>query len=217
MEDRSKQEWLKVLQAVSRSRPHQSNGEWEWLMKELGMGPEYFLAIYEAIQQGRWRAAENPRAYIKTVAKRQALKMGLLREQSDELVLVEGSEVDGEEAGVEETLEFINYQQGSREAVKSANGVWRAGPGWKPDYEEPRSYREALRAAIPDELAEMEHPPKGLAEVVERINRSTDEFHIHLKPLKKPEWKKWAEAAGFDKWEQKVLKYRRNKTSRDKA
>src|SRR6478736_3059475 len=93
-------------------------------------GAGIFFAIYEAIRQGRWRSAKNPKAYIKTVAKREALKMGLLAEHSDELVFIGGSRIDGEEVPAEEILDFINYQQDSIEPVKGANGVWRTGPGW---------------------------------------------------------------------------------------
>src|SRR5215813_6263873 len=97
----SSAEWMAVLEAASQCQPDRSSSEWEWLMKRLGLGPEYFLAVYEAVRQGRWRTARNPRAYIKTVARRQGLKMGLLREDSKEFVQVSGAKTDGEEVSGE--------------------------------------------------------------------------------------------------------------------
>src|SRR5262249_59571588 len=35
--------------------------------QRLGLGPEYFLAVYKAVRQGRWRTAKNLRAYITPV------------------------------------------------------------------------------------------------------------------------------------------------------
>src|SRR6478736_5674837 len=43
MPETSTAEWLAILEAASQFRAEQSNTEWEWLMRELGLGPEYFL------------------------------------------------------------------------------------------------------------------------------------------------------------------------------
>jgi hypothetical protein len=74
----SKAEWLGVLETAAKLEVEQSSAVWVWLMQELRLGPQYFLAVREAVQQGRWRTAKNPKTYIKTVAKREALKMGLV-------------------------------------------------------------------------------------------------------------------------------------------
>jgi len=74
----SKAEWLGVLETAAKLSVEQSSAVWVWIMQELRLGPQYFLAIREAVQQGRWRTAKNPKTYIKTVAKREALKMGLV-------------------------------------------------------------------------------------------------------------------------------------------
>ena len=70
-------EWRATLEAVAQRPPDEANAEWEWLMEQLELGPEYFLAIYEAVQEGRWRGARDPKAYLKTVAKRVAAEMEL--------------------------------------------------------------------------------------------------------------------------------------------
>ena len=49
----SRAEWLRILETVATRRPDEAEPEWAWVMKELELGPEYFLAIYEAVRQGR--------------------------------------------------------------------------------------------------------------------------------------------------------------------
>lgn len=63
------------------------------------------LAFREAVQQGRWRTAKNPKAYIKTVAKREALKTGLVTEDSGNLVPIRKIRSGAEEISGEETLD----------------------------------------------------------------------------------------------------------------
>ena len=51
--------------------------EWTWLLtSELSLPLCYSTAVYEVLKQGRWKDAENPKAYIKTAARREALKAG---------------------------------------------------------------------------------------------------------------------------------------------
>lgn len=84
----SKAEWLGVLETAAQLNVEQSSAVWVWIMQELRLGPQYFLAVREAVQQGRWRTAKNPRTYLKTVAKREALKMGLVTEDNGNLVTI---------------------------------------------------------------------------------------------------------------------------------
>ena len=87
-------EWLGVLETAAKLSVEQSSAVWVWLMQELRLGPQYFLAIREAVRQGRWRTAKNPKTYIKTVAKREAMKMGLVDEAAGNLVPVSNMRVD---------------------------------------------------------------------------------------------------------------------------
>ena len=89
-------EWLGVLETAAKVSVEQSSAIWVWIMQELRLGPQYFLALREAVQQGRWRTAKNPKTYIKTVAKREALKMGLVDEGGDNLVPIGSARSDGE-------------------------------------------------------------------------------------------------------------------------
>jgi hypothetical protein len=75
MAEASRERWMEVLGIVAQRRPDEAEAEWAWLMKELELGPEYFLALHEVIRQGQWREAENPGGYIKAAAKREARRL----------------------------------------------------------------------------------------------------------------------------------------------
>jgi hypothetical protein len=79
----TKAEWLGALETAAKLGVEQSSAIWMWMMQDLGLGPQYFLAIRQAVLQGRWRTAKNPRTYIKTVARREAVKMGLHTRRSE--------------------------------------------------------------------------------------------------------------------------------------
>lgn len=209
MTDDDRALWITILDAAARGLPDQMNNEWVWLLKQLGLPSTHFLALHAAVQQRRWRTAKNPRAYLKTVAKREAIKMGLLSEGSNDLVFLDAND-----------LEVVAHEQGSSEAMKGSDGIWRRGEGWNDDYD-PRSefgsYREFLMSGIPSDLKTVTPPSKALKKIVDKLNEETDEFHIHLKAWIKPNWRKWAKAAGFSKWELVVLDCRCAGKSREKA
>jgi len=203
MSGSSKAEWLAVLEAAAQPGSRVSDGEWQWLMQQLDLGPEYFLAIREAVRQGRWRAAKNPKAYIKTVAKREATRMCLSPKSTDELVFPAAIEVDGEEVSQEERLDHMLYQHDSVKPVKGSDGVWRSGPGWDQDYGDERadygSYRGFLAAKVPSDF-------KNLVSLSEESE-----------PVAKLNWQQWAEAAGLDQWERRVLQCKLTGVSREQA
>src|SRR6266853_3581725 len=114
----TKAEWLGALETAAQVDVEHSSAVWVWIMHELRLGPQYFLAIGEAVQQGRWRTAKNPKAYLKTVAKREALKMGLVNEGSGNLVPIGSTRSEGEETSGEEALEYLGHQYDSRDAAK---------------------------------------------------------------------------------------------------
>jgi hypothetical protein len=72
----TKAEWLEALEGASQLGPNQSSAIWVWFIQELGLRPEYFLAIREAVLQGGWRTAKNPRAYIKDSGKTRGIEDG---------------------------------------------------------------------------------------------------------------------------------------------
>jgi hypothetical protein len=149
----TKAESLGVLETAAKVSVEQSSAIWVWMMQELRLGPQYFLAIREAVRQGRWRTAKNPKTYLKTVAKREALKMGLVTEDSGNLVPIGKTRSDGEEISGEEALEYLGHQYDSHDAAKGEDGIWRAGAAGARDPGDPveghESYREWLASGMP--------------------------------------------------------------------
>jgi len=217
----SKAEWLGALETAAQLSVEQSSAVWVWLMQELRLGPQYFLAVREAVQQGRWRTAKNPKTYIKTVARREARKMGLVKEDSGNLVPIGRTRSDGEEVTGEEALEYLGHQYDSHDAAKGEDGIWRAGAGAGRDYGDPReeheSYRDWLLSAVPAGLTVVQQPSEEDKRLIDEINDSTDEVHFHARPVARPNWREWAREAGLDEWEKRVLGYRLAGTSREHA
>jgi len=216
----SKAEWLGVLETAAQLEVEQSSAVWVWLLQELRLGPQYFLAVREAVQQGRWRTAKNPKGYIKTIAKREALKMGLVTEDSGNLVPIGRTRRDGGISG-EEALEYLGHRYDSREAAKGEDGVWRAGAAAGRDFGDPReqheSYRDWLVSAVPTGLTVVQQPSQEHKRLIDKINDSTSEVHFHARPLVRPNWREWAQEAGLDEWERRVLDYRLAGTAREYA
>ena len=198
-------EWLGVLETAAKVSVEQSSAIWVWIMQELRLGPQYFLAVREAVQQGRWRTAKNPKTYIKTVAKRQARKMGLVNESSGDLVTIGRTRSDGEKISGEEALEYLVHDYDSREAAKGEDGTWRAGAGAERDYSDPLaehdSYREWLASGMPRELAIVTPPTEEWKATVREMNHSFEGLDLEARPSVRPDWNKWAAAAGLDEWE----------------
>src|SRR5438309_5641516 len=133
----TKAEWLGALETAAKLGMEQSSAVWVWLMQELRLGPQYFLAVREAVRQGRWRTAKDPKTYIKAVAKREALKMGLVTEDSGNLVALGSGGSDGEETSSEEALEYLGHHYDSRDAAKGEGAIWRAGAAGERDSGDP--------------------------------------------------------------------------------
>ncbi|HEX3103433.1 MAG TPA: hypothetical protein VHQ22_03225 [Terriglobales bacterium] len=217
----SKAEWLGALETAARLSVEKSSAVWVWIMQELRLGPQYFLAIREAVQQGRWRTAKNPKAYIKTVAKREALSMGLLNEDSENLATASGSRNDSEGVSSEEALEYLGHHYDSRDAAKGEDAIWRAGAAGERDpgdaVEEDETYREWLASGMPRELVIVTPPSEEWKATVREMNASFEGLDLEARPSVRPDWNKWAAAAGLDEWEMKVLRCRLAGVSREHA
>ncbi len=48
MADTDRAQWITILEAASVSPPDELNAEWEWLMKELGLPLDWWLAVTAA-------------------------------------------------------------------------------------------------------------------------------------------------------------------------
>src|SRR5258707_7277496 len=217
----TKAEWLGALETAAQVGVEQSSAVWVWIMQELRLGPQYFLAIREAVQQGRWRTAKNQKSYIKTVARREALKMERVTEDSGNLVPVGSSRSDGEKISGEEALEYLGHQYDTHEAAKGEDGIWRAGAAGERDSSDPLeehdSYRDWLASGMPRELTVVAPPSEEWKAAVRKINKSTPGLDLEAQPSVRPNWNKWAQAASLEEWEIKVLAYRLAGMSRERA
>jgi hypothetical protein len=86
------------------------------------MSADDYFALREALRQGRWRKAKNPRAYIKTVVRREALHEKSAAAAKNPLVLMPAiSEDDG--VSVQNSLDRLSYVQDTSGAVKGPDGI----------------------------------------------------------------------------------------------
>jgi hypothetical protein len=222
----NRDKWLQILENLAQSRPDQAEGEWAWLMKQLGLRPEYFLAIHEAIRQGRWRGAENPAGYIKAVARREARRAEQADAATEELT-ISGGEVNGESLSGEEMMDALEYRQRSRKPAPGPDGTWRAGQRAQTS-EGPGAGAAKSRAEFRlkpwrkgDRRPRRKPESKVLQRYAERLERigalngkdPRDEPYIdgldsENRAERWPDWAKWAQTAGLSEWEKKAIEYK---------
>ena len=226
-----RERWLGVLEIVALRRPDEAEAEWAWVMKELGLGPEYFLPVLEAVRQGRWREAENPAGYLKTAAMREAKWIddsgerkprglrgcpGLVR-KNEEITLGRGKPVETEDErySTEDILDNLQYgsDSGKPITIRDGNGRWRTAPGAEADHEGLLS-RRAVKGRP------RKAPPEGAmarlvryAEKLEQIRKAQgrderDTPYLEREPERDPDWPRLAQAAGLGEWEKKVCEYK---------
>jgi hypothetical protein len=230
MQEVNREKWIEVLEIVAPKRPDEAEVEWAWVMEQLELGPEYFLAIYEAVRQGGWREAESPAGYIKKVAKREKHRetpdgsrgrRGLagmrgfqgLESAGEEITLGRGGsmEMDGERFSSEEMLDHMQYRADSGKPVREADRTWRSAPGWEADHE--GLLRPAGGKPRTGKARDMMEGPGPLTPYVERIERlrraaGMEDPYMDETPEELPDWQAWAEDAGLSEWEKKAAEYK---------
>lgn len=226
----SREKWIVLLETIAQKRPDQVEGEWAWVMEQLGLGPEYFLAIHEAVRRGGWREADNPAGYLRTVARREARRLGASGERKPEglrgvpgfegwgeevtLGRAGGTEMEGERFSSEELLDHLQYRQDSGKPMPEADGTWRAAPAWGSDVEGLlRAQKRKPRRGIVREMTAGSGALARYAEQLERIRQAEgkderDESYIGEGPERLPDWPKWAQEAGLSEWEKKAAEYK---------
>jgi hypothetical protein len=216
MEGANRQKWLEILETLAQRRPDEAEAEWVWVMKQLGLGPEYFLAIHEAIRQGRWRGAENPAGYLKAVARREARRAEQAEATTEELT-IGGGEVEGEWLSGEEMLDALEYRQHTRKPAPGSDGTWRAP---NPSAQTPA--RKGARSAFfrlitpkagrrfrrPSQSGPGPFTPEQIRSAEQAARELLDAPYIHDQPERNPDWPQWAQAAGLSEWEKKVIEYK---------
>lgn len=230
MHETSADKWINVLQTVALRRPDEAEAEWAWMMEQLGLGPEYFLAIHEAVRQGGWREAENPAGYVRTVAMREARRLGPSGERrprglrgipgfegsGEEITLGRGGSTDiaGERFSSEEMLDHLQYGQNSGKPTREADGRWRAAPVWGSDEEGLlRAQKRKPRRGIARKVVAGSGTLARYAERLERMRAAAgkqerDETFLDNKPERMPDWSRMADEAGLSEWERKAAEYK---------
>lgn len=175
MSNPTRSQWLGTLEIIATRRPDEAEAEWAWVMEQLGLGPEYFLGIHEAVRQGRWREAENPGAYLKTAARREQSRLtdggerklrgirGIpgLEFAGEEITLGRdgwagrsgGAPEAGERLTREEMLEHMEHRRSGGRAVRDPDGVWRGAGGHVPGMSESGEARRRAQQAAELDIA----------------------------------------------------------------
>jgi hypothetical protein len=224
---RSRLDWLTLFETVIEKPHAEMNEHWRVLLKDLHLQPTHYLALVETLRQGRWRKADNPKAYVKRVTLIEASKMEAAEQDSAMLFLPDGPEEDEGGGGISSLLDRTSFADSFSQPLRSSDGVWRATDqyGWYSDsgHEEDdegrpiENYRESLFAKIPGTLKSRQEPTTTEIALWEIVNSRTTEHHHHVKPHVHVDWKEWGKQAGLSKWEIKVLQYRALGVSQEAA
>jgi hypothetical protein len=176
MSEPNRSQWLKMLEIIASKRPDEAEAEWACVMEQLGLGPECFLGIHEAVRQGRWREAENPGAYLKTAARREQSRLtdggerkprgirGIpgLEFAGEEITLGRdgwagrsggGLAEDGDRLSSEELLEHMEHRRSGGRAVRDPDGIWRGAGGHVPGMGESDGARRRAQQAAELDIA----------------------------------------------------------------
>ena len=212
----SRESWVAIFEAAASRKGNELNDEWRWLLVQLGMSAEFYPALMETLRQGRWRTAKDPRAYVKTVAKREAFRTAITEERNDVLTIIPSSP-GRKDFSLEGAIDALSYARETSETMQSPDGVWRPGGAGERAYAEyydeddegrPVSLRGRLRAKVPKPLLKPLPAPFHEEDIDE-----TDWKYVPIRV----DLNEWAKLAGFSLWEIKVMQYHLAGTSRDKA
>jgi hypothetical protein len=70
---------------------------------------------------------------------------------------------------------------------------------------------------LPPELAIVTPPSEEWKATIHEMNASFEGLDLEARPSVRPEWNKWAAAAGLDEWEMRVFRCRLTGVSREQA
>ena len=223
---RSRQEWLAPFEITLCSPECEMNEHWCLLLRELRLPASHYLALVEALRQGRWRTADDPKAYVKRVVRIEASKMEA-SERDPSLHFIPDDPENEDGGGISALLDRNVLADTYSEPMRSTDGVWRPIDQYQwygeSDYEEDEngnrieSYRDHLLAKLPGTLKQTKAPTQETIDLYGFLNEGQKEHHYHAKPSVHVDWKEWGKRAGLDAWELKVLKYRAAGVSREVA
>jgi hypothetical protein len=208
--DSKQKQILRLLERAAGQPGELDDGEWILLMKALRLPLYYQPAVCAALKQDRWRSAKRPVAYIKAVTEREAVNLGLADDLREGLKLVPSvTGADGEDLSQDAAIDALEFRYTSTHKV---GGKWRAATGTDWDNDDNLTTGEKLINQLPEDL-------RGTFEWTD-YERQVQEDHgwtVSADPIPIPLWDKIAKRAGLDTYEQKVLEYKSQGISRDRA
>jgi hypothetical protein len=187
------------------------------------------LAVREVLREGNWKAAQHPKAYLKTAAMTQARRMHLSITHKDDtfecgepaLVFMGGDKLDRgtTRKGIEAALDSEDREHGAARP-KRLKGKQRVSAQFDPDDEVLERERLARENGPfwPSDCWTKLQISKGLLSAMKaHYADNPDEFLAWKISLERRDWKKLGKKAGLDLWEIEVLEFRRQGISRDRA
>jgi hypothetical protein len=173
----------------------------------LGLRLAYMPAVYETIRQGRWKKATDPTRYLKTAAKREAVKQGLIESRTDKrlISLSSGTSQQGKSISPENYFDYLLPQGG----IQKKQGKWRAVPD---DYPE-QTLEDQLWEKLP---AELKHEELFLISLSDDAADEAEPLY-ELSSRVSANGDRLADLGELDEWQRRVLQYRLKGVSRERA
>lgn len=133
MTEAERDHYIAIFDQAAATPAEGHDAEWLWLISEVLKLPICYLpAAQEALRQGRWRNARNPKVYLKTVAQREAIRLGLAPDPREGQTLNIPTVPElGRPMSQDEYIDYRSYDGPVKEA-----GVWRARPSWDDEGDE---------------------------------------------------------------------------------
>lgn len=218
---KSRQEaWREKFQEFASKPPEEMGDEWGLFLKELGLTHGHYLAVCEVLKQRRWATAKYPRAYVIYAATIEARKMHLSIPHKDDtlefgkspLVFMGGDELDRgtTRKGIEAALDSEDREHGAARPKRLKGKHYVAEQFSHEAYEKEEMALEEAANSGP-------FWPSDCWIMQPYWVKAHDGIHDVAVHTNQRDWRKVGERAGLDPWEFKVLEYRRQGTSRDKA
>jgi hypothetical protein len=194
---------LIALEAAAALPMEGHDEEWLRIAREVVKIPIAAIpGLQEALRQGRWRSAKNPVGYVRMVAKREAVRMGLGPE-SKKTVGLKVPSVEGSELSHDDYVDF----QSSGGIAPTANGVWRQGSEADDDFDDFNENGERMtrREKLVSRL------PAGFTSTIELPSQ------ISTEPTTLVLWDDIASASNLTDRERQVLSFKRDDVSLERA
>src|SRR5690242_9268556 len=117
MNDIDRSQWIDLLESATAKLERGDAGpdpEWTGLVAGLlDLPPEYLRAVQVALAQRRWSKAKDPKAYLRTVARREMRSGGLGRDPKSTLAIpTDVRDEEGQPLSYQDYIDHRSYDDG---------------------------------------------------------------------------------------------------------